>query len=381
MMIRPIRTEAGYEKTLERARLLMDREDQDTVDELDVLQVLIENWERTRYPIADVSPAEAIRFRMEQTGLKPRDLIAYLGTKSRVSEVLNGQRQLTVDQIRALHQHLSIPLSSLIGPTRHEPASRPSPASISAVQKLRTLGLMKPKEELAAFVSRASGLGPAVAMLRKSRTERTNARTDFGALEAWCAAVLVKAEKAAVEPRRSFDAASARRLAHVSARPDWATLVREELARLGVVLVVLEHLPGTFLDGAAMCRRDGAPIIALTLRHDRIDNFWFTLMHEFAHVCCHLGGDRGVILDDLDVSSTDGIEAQADAFASEALIPKEYWDAHIHADSSFEDVLLVANKAHVHPAIAAGRWQFCYGDYRRFSKLLGRGKVREAFMK
>lgn len=140
---------------------------------------------------------------------------------------------------------------------------------------------------------------------------------------------------------------------------------------------MLEHLPGTYLDGAAMRRKDGTPVIALTLRHDRVDNFWFTLLHEFAHVCCHLSEDCGVILDDLEVSSADGIESEADAFASNALIPQKYWDAHISPNSTADDLALVASKACVHPAIAAGRWQYLYGDYRRFSKLLGRGEVRQ----
>src|SRR3546814_12044617 len=86
-----------------------------------------------------------------------------------------------------------------------------------------------------------------------------------------------------------------------------------------------------------MCRRDGAPVIAVTLRHDRVDNFWFTLLHEFAHVCCHLSEDRKVILDDLEVGSVDGIEAQADAFASNALIPEKYWNEDISEDSTADD--------------------------------------------
>ena len=381
MTIRPIRTKGDYEKAIERARVLMARDDQDAIDELDVLQVLIEKWELTRHPLAPVTPADAIRFRMEQTGLKPRDLVAYLGTKSRVSEILNGQRQLTVDPIRALNQHLSIAVESLIGPTRHEPKSRPSGASVAAIEKLRTLGVMKKKEGRAAFLLRAGNLEPAVAMLRKSRTERINAKTDFGAVEAWCAAVLVKAEKKKVKPCKNIDAASAaRQLAKVSAEPGWPSLVKDKLASFGVAFVVLEHLPGTYLDGAAICRRDGAPVIAVTLRHDRVDNFWFTLLHEFAHVCCHLSEDRRVILDDLEVSSADGIKAQADAFASDALIPKDLWDSHISEGSTAEDLMLVASMAGVHPAIAAGRWQYCFGDYRRFSKLLGRGEVREALI-
>lgn len=380
MTIRPIRTRGDYDKAIERAADLMTRDDKTSVDELDVLQVLIENWERMHRSIEAVTPADAIRFRMEQAGLKPRDLVAYLGTRSRVSEILNGQRQLTVDQIRALNQHLSIPVESLIGSTRHEPKSRPSAASTAAVEKLRTLGVVRAREKRDTFLSRADGLSPAVAMLRKSRTERTNAKTDFGAVEAWCAGVLLMADKVSVKPLKTLDASAARQLAKLSAKSDWPSLVREKFASLGVAFVVLEHLPGTYLDGAAMCRGDGVPVVAVTLRHDRIDNFWFTLLHEFAHVCCHLNKDRQVILDDLDVRSVDAIESEADNFATEALIPSKLWDSYISENSTSEDLMLIARKAGVHPAIAAGRWQYRYGDYRRFSKLLGRGEVRKALV-
>jgi HTH-type transcriptional regulator/antitoxin HigA len=216
-------------------------------------------------------------------------------------------------------------------------------------------------------------------MLRKTRTDRTNAKTDFGALEAWCAAVLLKA--AAVRlPKKTkrvpgFD--EARRLAQLSVLTDWPTRVREALAELGVVLVTLDHLPGTFLDGAAICRGDGAPVIALTLRHDRLDNFWFTLLHEFAHVSCHLSGETAVILDDLDVNGSVGIEAEADEFARNALVPKEIWEERVSAEMNVEALLSIAAEAGVHPAVVAGRWRYEHGDYRRFSRLLGRGKVRE----
>jgi HTH-type transcriptional regulator / antitoxin HigA len=380
MTIKPIKTENDYNEALKRAEFLMGVNDLKSSEELEVIQQLIENWERRYHIIEDTSPAEAIRFRMDQTGLKPRDLVPYLGTKSRVSEILGGQRQLTVDQIRALHQHLSIPLNSLIGPVRYASATRPSSVSASAARKLRTLGIMKAKEELTAFLSRTATLGPSLAMLRKTRTERTNAKTDFGVLEAWCGAVLLKAETAKTKPYKSFDAVSeARKLAQLSLQPDWANRVKERLSDLGVIFIVLEHLPGTFLDGAAMRRRDGIPIIALTLRHDRIDNFWFTLLHEFAHVCCHLNDERSAILDDLDVSAEGEIEAQADAFAIEALIPKKHWEGYIFAGSSSDELKAAADRAGVHPAIAAGRWQYRHRDYRKFSKLLGRGEVREAF--
>ncbi|MCP3468463.1 ImmA/IrrE family metallo-endopeptidase [Bradyrhizobium sp. CCGUVB23] len=313
---------------------------------------------------------------MQQTGLSQRDLIPYLGSKSRVSEILNGQRQPTVDQIRALHQHLGIPVTSLIGSFKHEPAAGPSSSSMAAEEALRKLGVIKSKENLAGFVSRSKVSAPAVAMLRKTKTERTNAKTDLAALEAWCAAALGRAEKVAIKKIKISDPKkAARQLAQLSALPDWQDQIVAALHGMGIILIILEHLPGTFLDGAAMCRSDGVPVIALTLRHDRLDNFWFTLLHEFAHVVCHLSPDRQLILDDLDVASSETIEAEADAFARNALIPPTIWK-QIVEDSSTEEIIDAAEKAGVHPAIAAGRWRFEHSDYRRFSKLIGRGEVK-----
>lgn len=380
MTIRPIRSTVDHRAALELARALMGKQDQKSLDELEILQAVIERWERSNHPIPVATAAEAIRFRMAQTGMKPRELAPYLGSKSRVSEILNGLRQPTVDQIRALHHHLGIPAASLIGPIKHEAPARPSSASLAAIEKLRSLGVMKPKEQLNAFLSRATKLAPAVAMLRKTRTERTNVKTDFGALEAWCAAVLLEAERIKLpEKKREPGMDGARHIAQLSALPDWRKQLQRSLGEMGVVLVTLDHLPGTFLDGAAICRGDGAPVIALTLRHDRLDNFWFTLLHELAHVSCHLKGDTAVIVDDLEVTGIDGIEAEADEFARDALLPRGMWASRSGPDMTTEDVLEVAADANVHPAIVAGRWRWEYGDYRRFSRLLGRGEVRQAF--
>lgn len=380
MTVRPIRTEEDYQLALKRAAALFGHGSQKDRDELEVLQAVIERWERSHHSIEAATPAQAIKFRMEHAGLTQRDLAPYLGSKSRVSEILSGQRQPTVDQIRALHQHLGIPVASLIGAFKHEPAAGPSSTSMAAEGKLRRLGVMRANENLAGFVSRSKAAVPAVAMLRKTRTERTNAKTDMAALEAWCAAVLAQAEEITIKKTKINDPEkAARQLAQLSKLPDWKRQLVAALHRMGIVLVILEHLPGTFLDGAALRRSDGVPVIALTLRHDRLDNFWFTLLHEFAHVVRHLSPDRQVILDDLDVSSSEAIEAEADSFALNALIPPAMWD-RIDKESSTEEVLEVAEEAGVHPAIAAGRWRFEHSDYRRFSKLIGRGEVKAAFM-
>src|SRR5262249_35193256 len=81
---------------------------------LKTLAVLVRDYESTRYPVAAPDPVAAIRFRMEQQGLTPKDLIPYLGSRSRVSEVLRGKRPLTVGMIRSLHRGLGIPAASLV---------------------------------------------------------------------------------------------------------------------------------------------------------------------------------------------------------------------------------------------------------------------------
>lgn len=115
MTVKPIKTETDYEKALERIDMLMDAEPgSERADELDVLVTLVEMYEHKHYPVEAPDPIEAIRFRMEQEGLQQKDLIPLFGSASRVSEVLQKKRALTLKMIRALHEKLKIPLESLV---------------------------------------------------------------------------------------------------------------------------------------------------------------------------------------------------------------------------------------------------------------------------
>ena len=116
MNIFPIRTEADYEKALSRIEMLMDAEfNTPEGDELDILTTLVENYEAKHFPIPQCDPIEAIRFRMEQMGLEAKDLTPIIGSRSKVSEVLNHKRQLSISMIRNLHVQLKVPYESLIG--------------------------------------------------------------------------------------------------------------------------------------------------------------------------------------------------------------------------------------------------------------------------
>jgi len=114
MNIKPIKTQEDYENTLNQIESLMDAQpNTPQMDELEVLTTLVEAYETQHYAIDAPDPIEAIKFRMEQEGLKQKDLVAIVGSKSRVSEILNKKRKLTIEMIRNLHKQLHIPIESL----------------------------------------------------------------------------------------------------------------------------------------------------------------------------------------------------------------------------------------------------------------------------
>lgn len=110
-----IKTEKEYNAALERLEKIFDAEPRTKQgDELELLTLLIENYEDKHYPIDPPDPVEAIKFRMEQLGMKQKDLGAILGQKSRANEILNRKRKLTLKMIRAINKELRIPSEVLI---------------------------------------------------------------------------------------------------------------------------------------------------------------------------------------------------------------------------------------------------------------------------
>ncbi len=119
MNIQPIKTESDYEQALlEVEKLWGAEEGTKKGDKLDILLVLIDNYENEHHPIDPPDPIEAIKFRMEQMNLSRKDLEKYIGSRGRVSEVLNRRRSLSLNMIRNLHSQLHIPLESLIGASK-----------------------------------------------------------------------------------------------------------------------------------------------------------------------------------------------------------------------------------------------------------------------
>jgi len=115
MNIAPIRNEKDYQKALNRLEIIFDaKKGTEQGDELEILSILIDKYENENFPIGMPDPIEAIKFRMEQIGMKQKDLAKVVGFKSRVSEILNKKRKLTLDMIRKLNTTLRIPTEVLV---------------------------------------------------------------------------------------------------------------------------------------------------------------------------------------------------------------------------------------------------------------------------
>lgn len=115
MEIRPIKTEQDYNDSIKRIEELWGaKKDTPQGDELDLLVTLVESYEIKHYPIAPPDPVDAIKFRMEQMDMTKADMVKYLGSQSRVSEVLNRKRKLTLSMVKSLYKGLKIPAEILL---------------------------------------------------------------------------------------------------------------------------------------------------------------------------------------------------------------------------------------------------------------------------
>lgn len=144
--VRPIHSEADYAATLDEiAGLMHAGQNTPEADRLDVLATLVEAYEAKHYPIDPPDPIAAIWFRMEQQGLTPQNLEPFIGTRARVSEVLNRRRPLSLSMIRRLAEGLGIPAAVLIRPTG-APSARGAagkPSSRGIARKAASRGVRK----------------------------------------------------------------------------------------------------------------------------------------------------------------------------------------------------------------------------------------------
>ena len=207
---------------------------------------------------------------------------------------------------------------------------------------------------------------------------------DSYALIAWQARVTQKANQEISSkqiPNFSYDESWIEEFVKLSSENESPIKAKEYLEQKGIILVVEPHLARTYLDGAALLLDSGNPVIGLTLRYDRLDNFWFVLMHELGHIFRHLHtGYTMEFFDESEVKNGDPIEQEADLFALKKLIPDELWEFCSSRFTMTEEAVLVdAQRLDINPAIIAGRIRRESSNYYLLTELVGNGEVRKYF--
>lgn len=397
--IRPVKTKKDYEAALERIEFLLNNSgEKEYRDELEVVSILVEQYENVHYAIDMPNPIVAIKFFMAQNGLTQAGLIPYIGSRSKVSEVLSGKRDLTLKMIRSLHKNLGMPVEVLIKEPLPELPEEFADIDFDKfpISEMTTKGAFKmlqgiehtrnhAEELIRGLIEKSGGVQVlASCKCRKNDRLRINAKFNSYALTGWCLHVLAEASQvkreAVYEKDCLDDGLFKKNLVSLSSFEDGPLLAKKFLAKHGIILQIVEHYKNTYLDGAAFILPNGTPVVGMTLRYDRTDNFWFVLMHELGHIAKHLLDSQHYYADDMTLRKEDDCseEQEADAFAEQALLPENF-NLHDDAYLSGDTLVNYARRHSISPAIVAGRIQYRTKNYRKFANLVGRGKVLRCF--
>lgn len=399
--VKVIKTQRDYDASVVRLSALMDEEialGSSKEAELELLALVIESYERSKVEPVAPDPIEAILFRMDQMGLKKVDMVPYMGSLPKVSEVLARKRLLNLAMIRKLHQGLGIPADVLLAATDdaidlsegllYDKDRFPIKEMFERGYFEGFRGTLRQArentEELIRSFMRGIHLLPAQQTRLRAPMHQSGSRLmDDYALLTWHTAVVKKARKINFKSayvKGSLTDERLKEVARLSRFEQGPRLAQEFLADMGIALVFENHFKKTYLDGAAMIDGD-RPVIALTLRHDRLDNFWFALLHELMHVKEHLGPDRSFIADNLEdkIHQQSQEEREADEGAREILIPRAEWVASDLSNfPTMNAAIALADKLRIHPTIVAGRVRFESGNWRLLSSI--KAEVRCQFL-
>lgn len=235
--------------------------------------------------------------------------------------------------------------------------------------------------QLVRYVAEHVGTHGKPSLLRTGLTVENYA--DDWSLLCWKAQVTRRA-KLLIETQRikyrPLEMSWLKELPSLSAQEDGPVLAKDMLLAHGIVLVVERNVPGMKVDGAAFLV-DDIPVIGLTLRRDALDNFWFTLLHEVAHVVLHYRtGLAAGFFDNIETRDVNEMEAEADQFAGSLLIPQEVWSRSPARIAKTADTIeRFAQRLGISPAVVFGRIRMERQNYAIFSDKIGSGQVRKLF--
>jgi HTH-type transcriptional regulator/antitoxin HigA len=394
-----LKNDFDYENALEYIEILMEKQESNEInEEIELFTTLITNYEDKNFPIDLPDPIDAILFVMDQQGLTRKDLISIIGSQSKVSEVLNRKRPLSLAMIRNLNEKLDIPAEVLI--QNKEINTIPKRKFLYKefpVSAMFNLGYFPNYKTLSQVREHFDDIMSELFSLFENKTQKPiyckqskrQSQPNMNALLAWQAHILQQTSFIEIDQfsLESLNDSFVEELLSLSIFPNGPLLVKDYLNSFGIYFIIEKHLPQTYLDGAVFKTLNGKPIIVLSLRHDRIDNFWFTLIHELGHVIKHLfsESDSTAFFDDTFSNNKEclsKVEQEANTFAMEYLIPptkvkiNELKDSSVWTDSKIIETSKEINRS---PAILAGRIRYETGNFSQFSEILGNKGVKFLF--
>jgi HTH-type transcriptional regulator/antitoxin HigA len=384
-----IKTDSQYRAYLAELEKLIERDP--TADSLEgkrleLLGLLIETFEKEGHRFARPSAIEMISFRLQELGLKQADLVPMIGTKGRVSEVMSGKRSLTIPMIRKVSHGLGIPIQLLVDESTElkDGSAMFRPLTKELVRRgwieSGDISASSSEEYLAQLWKRFGVRQLEPAYFKRSFNVGLPGTVDETAIHAWVGRVVSRAQTSSARTnfhRSLLTEDLLKELPRLSWLENGPLLAREYLEKLGIVIVIEPHLPGTGIDGASTLDPEGVPVIGLSLRHDRLDNFWFTLLHECVHIVKHLRQPGELFVDDTENSSEPDVkEAEANRLARDALISPAAWRSSPAPKLKTADsVREFAAQLRISPAIVAGRIRRESGNYNILSSLVGYKEV------
>jgi HTH-type transcriptional regulator/antitoxin HigA len=276
--------------------------------------------------------------------------------------------------LTTLEEDFPCPASSVIEPRKYYDAFLKAEAILAATpQQYRATGESR-LPELTSYIYRG---GDAAAALYRKRNDASEVLIGL-----WLSAVRRTAgwyvATNATPVFKGLDKSILADLPRRFQKPEDLPKISPSLASYGIVFLWENSIPSMKLDGAVFSVSSGQIVVALSLRYARLDHFWFTLLHELAHVVLHADQLETPILDDLDAVSDDLIEQEADRLASDSLIPRNEWrSCPARYTNSADDIVSFANRLGIPPQCVAGRLQRELGRYDFFSEIISKYNVRE----
>ena len=211
---------------------------------------------------------------------------------------------------------------------------------------------------------------------------RKSAKANEKLLAIWLARASTQAEYLCLaEERHEFTGLTKndlRKLVQLSVDPQIVRNLPLILAGFGIILVYVYALPGMKADGAVFRLSSGHPVIALSLRFPRLDYFWFTLLHELAHLVLHADQLREPVFFDVESEEEDRIEKAANRLAKESIVDRESWrNCAPKYDTSDRAVYAYASEQGIHPSLIAGLLRKEFANYKRYSSIINEYDVRK----